>query len=126
MPDRDFPPVKITEMITHDELIERCPWLTAQIVNKWRRTGAIRFFGGKNGMIVSAISDIERAITETLNASLEIYRGPPRSPSASRDHASAVSREMSEADKIREEMWLRELNERKFPAHKSPSHKPSK
>ncbi|CDN92521.1 hypothetical protein [Agrobacterium tumefaciens] len=64
MPDRTFPPVTFEEMITHNELLERYPWLTPQIVNRWRRQGAIRRFVGREGMFVYPMGDIVRVINE--------------------------------------------------------------
>lgn len=42
MSDADqFPPVTLDSMITHDEVLERYPWLSAQIVNTLRRIAGI-------------------------------------------------------------------------------------
>lgn len=126
MPDRDFPPVTLAEMITHGELIERCPWLTAQTVNKWRRAGAIRSFRGKKGILVYPMGDIERALTESLTASAENHSGAPSSSVELPKQVSATPHEMSEADQIRERLWLRQIHERKFPRDKTytrPSNK---
>lgn len=123
MSDRSFPPVTFEDMITHNDLLERHPWLTAQNLNKWRRSGSIRFFTGKRGMFVYPMGDIERALTDTLNASIEIDSGAAPSPIEPREHASTSHRGMSEADQIREQLWLRQINERKFPRTKNPEHK---
>ncbi|MEY9531183.1 putative site-specific integrase-resolvase [Sinorhizobium fredii] len=38
-------------MIEHDALLEKYEWLSAQIVNRWKRTGAIRYFRGRGGKL---------------------------------------------------------------------------
>ncbi|NTZ90488.1 hypothetical protein [Agrobacterium tumefaciens] len=126
MPDRDFPPVTLTEMITHDELIERWPWLTAQTVNKWRRAGAIRSFRGKKGILVYPMGDIERALTDSLRALAENHSGAPSSPVEEPEQASSSHHEMSEADQIREQLWLRQIHERKFPRAKNANPSPDR
>ncbi|MBP2540031.1 hypothetical protein J2768_002468 [Agrobacterium tumefaciens] len=126
MPNHCFPSVTIDEMISHDDLLERYPWLSAQNVNKWRRAGIIRFFNGKRGMLVYPMGDIERALTDSLDASIENYSGAQSSPVDLPAQASTSHHEMSEADQIRERLWLRQIHERKFPrdkTHTRPSNK---
>lgn len=119
MSDRSFPPVTFEEMITHDDLLERYPWLSAQNVNKWRRAGIIRVFKGKRGMPVYPMGDIERALTDSLDATIENYGEAQSSPGDLPEQASNSQHEMSEADQIRERLWLRQINERKFPRVKT-------
>ncbi|MDH7805716.1 MULTISPECIES: hypothetical protein [unclassified Rhizobium] len=114
MPERTFPPVTFEEMITHNDLLERYSWLTPQIVNRWRRQGAIRVFKGKEGMSVYPMGDLVKAVSDDLNASIEDTAGgeptatpPPSGP------APAAQQEMSEADQIRERQFLQGLADRK-------------
>lgn len=63
-------PVRIDEMIEHDILLERYEWLSAQIVNKWKRSGAIRYFRGRGGKLVYPINDIRLAVEAEMNQSI--------------------------------------------------------
>jgi len=63
-------PVRIDEMIEHDVLLERYEWLSAQIVNKWKRSGAIRYFRGRGGKLVYPINDIRLAVEAEMNESI--------------------------------------------------------
>jgi hypothetical protein len=63
-------PVRIDEMIEHDVLLERYEWLSAQIVNKWKRSGAIRYFRGRGGKLVYPINDIRLAVEAEMNQSI--------------------------------------------------------
>jgi len=71
MADQRNPLIKLEEMITHAELLERYPWLTSQAINRWRRERGLRYFKGGKGAIVYARSDIERALTDEMNDELE-------------------------------------------------------
>lgn len=63
-------PVTIDDMIEHDVLLERYDWLSAQIVNRWKRSGAIRYFRGRGGKLVYPIDDIRSAIEAEMNQGL--------------------------------------------------------
>ncbi|PDT47657.1 hypothetical protein CO661_11820 [Sinorhizobium fredii] len=58
-------------MIEHEVLLERYDWLSAQILTKWRNSGAIRYFRGRGGKLVYPLIDIRWAITVELNNSIE-------------------------------------------------------
>lgn len=77
-------------------------------------------------MPVYPMGDIERALTDSLNASIENYGGAPSSPVELPEKASTAPHEMSEADQIRERLWLRQLHERKFPRDKTQTRPSSK
>jgi hypothetical protein len=96
MADELHPPIKLEDMITHADLLERYTWLTAQSVNRWKRKRGLRYFRGAKGAIVYAKSDLERALTADLDASIaEPARADPERP------------EMSEGDRLREQHSLR-------------------
>lgn len=58
-------------MITHHELLERFPWLTAQALNRGRRERGLGHFRSGKGAIVYARSDIERVLTMDMNKSVK-------------------------------------------------------
>ncbi|PDT39973.1 MULTISPECIES: hypothetical protein [Sinorhizobium] len=58
-------------MIEHAVLLERYEWLSAQILNKWKRAGVIRCFRGRGGKLASPINDIRLALEAELNKSIE-------------------------------------------------------
>ena len=63
---RSFAMVSLDEMLPHDHALEAYPWLSAQILNRWRRTGAIRAFKGKDGKPVYPKTDIATALNEEM------------------------------------------------------------
>lgn len=115
MPERTFPPVTFEEMITHNELLERYPWLTPQIVNRWRRQGAIRVFKGKEGMSVYPMGDLVKAVSDDLNASIDTVEEDPPAVLPVSERVPVNRMKMSEADQIRERQFLQELADRKRP-----------
>ncbi|MDK1493348.1 hypothetical protein QN219_25420 [Sinorhizobium sp. 7-81] len=64
-------PFTIDDMIEHDVLLERYEWLSAQILNKWKRSGVIRGFRGRGGKLVYPKIDICLALEVELNKSIE-------------------------------------------------------
>ncbi|OQP86014.1 hypothetical protein BTR14_13100 [Rhizobium rhizosphaerae] len=60
------PPVTIDEMVPHDVLLEQHPWLTPQMLSKWRRKGLLRSIRGRDGKLVYPRSDLDRAVTAAL------------------------------------------------------------
>lgn len=96
--------VSLDGMITHDKLLGRYPWPSGRIVNRWRRQGAIRVFAGNEGTRVYAISDIVRAITADMDASIE--KQPDEEPKA-----LAQSPPVAKADQPLTETTLAERRE---------------
>ncbi|MGO7331761.1 hypothetical protein [Rhizobium leguminosarum] len=99
-------------MITHDQLLERYTWLSTKILGRWRRLGAIRVFGGKDGMRVYSKSDIDQAITDDMAASIAEPKKDERSAAMP---PPARSGEMTEGDRIRERLFLERLTKRRRP-----------
>lgn len=64
-------PFTIDDMIEHDVLLDRYDWLSAQILNRWKRSGAIRCFRGRGGKLVYPINDIRLAVADEMNRSIE-------------------------------------------------------
>ena len=56
----------LDDMIMHDVLLERYSWLTPQIIHRWRRSGAIRAFRGRDGKFVYPLGDITKAFNSEL------------------------------------------------------------
>ncbi|MDX0802511.1 hypothetical protein GOD37_26550 [Sinorhizobium medicae] len=63
-------PFGIDDMVEHDVLLQRYDWLSAQILNRWKRSGAIRYFRGRGGKLVYPINDIRSAIEAEMNQGL--------------------------------------------------------
>lgn len=61
----EFAPVTLDELIAHDVLLERYPWLSAQILNRWRRKGLIRSFRGKGAVLYSR-QELDRALDSEM------------------------------------------------------------
>jgi hypothetical protein len=59
-----FQPVTFADLITHDAALDDYPWLSAQIISRWRKARMIRVFSGRQGKQVYARSDLERAFNE--------------------------------------------------------------
>jgi len=68
---RSFPPVSIDDLITHDEVLEKYTFLSAQILNRWLRQGSIRRFRGKDGKTVYAKADLSCALDAEMTHELE-------------------------------------------------------
>jgi hypothetical protein len=98
----------LDDMITHNELLERYPWLSAQILNGWRRRGLVRTFRGTKGMIVYSRAELD----EALNADLRLdSQDEVRQPIKA--HERTRERDSAEADIIREREWRRSLKGKK-------------
>jgi len=115
--EREFPPVSLEEMIAHNDLIERYPWLTAQILNKWRREKRIRTFRGKEGVVVYPMSDLVRVVNEDLRFDPDAEE---EEPSFGHQPDAADS---PEAVEIRERLYLAKLMNRR--KGKKPSEPPA-
>jgi len=100
--------VRLEDMIGHDELVEKYDWLSGQMLNKWKSTGAIRFFHGARGKVMYPLQDVEAA----LNADLQLGEAvaPGQKPvMTSQGKMVPASSTMSEADQIRERMFRESL-----------------
>ncbi|MBO9186808.1 hypothetical protein ACQZ4Y_20145 [Rhizobium sp. L80/93] len=84
--------VTLDDMVGQDELLERFPWLSAQMLNKWLAAGRIRYLHGKSGKIVYPISDMHRAVDAELRIDEPVatQRKPPPS-TRDRDQTAEVA-----------------------------------
>lgn len=71
MPSKSYPPVDLDDLITHDDLLARYPWLSGQIIGRWRRKRGLRYFRGGKEMIVYPMSDIVRCLNEDMEEGRE-------------------------------------------------------
>lgn len=67
MTEKKRPPIKLEEMITHDELLERYPWLSGHSLSRWRQKRGLRVYRGAQGALVYSIREVEMALTADLN-----------------------------------------------------------
>ena len=104
--------VRLEDMVGHDELVEKYDWLSGQMLNKWKSTGAIRFFHGARGKVMYPLQDVEAA----LNADLQTGEAaaPVQKPVMTSQGKMEPASAMSEADQIRERMWREGLKSRKL------------
>lgn len=110
--------VRLSEMILHETALEEFPWLSAQILNRWRRQQVIRAFKGKDGKVAYPMTDLEMALTKELG--WEESESPAGSSniessgsSRSQDEpASIATGTMSEADALREKLFLQSISKR--------------
>ncbi|WP_193444956.1 hypothetical protein [Rhizobium indigoferae] len=114
MADR-FTPISIDDLITHDQVLEQYPFLSAQILNRWLREETIRCFKGKDGRTVYPKSDLSAALdkemtcgrTEDSEASSNIATsGLGKSPV---DQASIATGTRTEADVLREKLSMQSI-----------------
>lgn len=61
-----FPPARIDDAISHDEALERYPWLSGQILARWRRERFVRHMRGRQGVYVYLKADLDRAIEKEM------------------------------------------------------------
>lgn len=107
--------VRLSEMILHETALEQFPWLSAQILNRWRRQQIIRAFKGKDGKVAYPMSDLERALTKELGCdeteSQEAYSNIAVNGSAKKkdETASTATGTMTEADVLREKLSLQSI-----------------
>jgi hypothetical protein len=116
----DFEPLtSLDEMIPHDGVLELYPWMSGHILNRWRRTGLIRSFTGKEGKIVYPKADLSRALNKEMecenddqneNCSNTAGSGSGKNPE---DPASTATGTMTEADVLRERLFLAEISSRR-------------
>lgn len=100
------PGALLDDMITHNDLLERYPWLSAQIINGWIRRGLIRTFRGNRGMTVYSRMELDHALNEDL-------RGVPEAESPATATARTSSRDEAEAAIISERLWRRSIKGKK-------------
>ncbi|MFQ6183601.1 hypothetical protein ACLMJV_16860 [Sinorhizobium meliloti] len=105
----------IDEMLLHEQALEQYPWLSAQILNRWRRDGVIRCFKGKEGRAAYPKSDLSKALAREMECeksdSQEGYSNTAGNGSAKRreETASTATGTMTEADALREKLWRQSL-----------------
>ncbi len=109
--------VRLSEMILHDVALEQYPWLSAQILNRWKRQQVIRSFKGKDGKVAYPMSDLEMALTKELgwdeSESQEGFSnteasGSDRKPAAPVTIATGTPTR-TEADELREKLSLQSI-----------------
>jgi hypothetical protein len=59
--------VDLDDMVAHDDVLEKYTWLSGHILNRWKRTGAIRFFRGAKGTIWYPKQDLNDALIAELS-----------------------------------------------------------
>lgn len=105
----------IDDMIQHEQALEQYPWLSAQILNRWRRDGLVRCFKGKEGRVVYPKSDLARALEKELGCeeseSQGAYSNTAGNGSDKRqdDPASIGTGARTEADELREKLSLQSI-----------------
>jgi len=97
--DTNFAQATLDEMITHDQALERYPWLSAQIINRWRRRRLIRYFRGK-GCVLYSKAELDRALESEMRIDdpPEPRQRPPRTPS---ERDKAISAVVTEEESLR-------------------------
>ena len=114
----DFQKAALAEMIQHDQALEIFPFLSAQILNRWRRDGRIRFFRGKEGKISYPRSDLDDALNKELSCGETQDQGDfgntrTNGSAQNRDgQGSTATGTMTEADALREKLFLRSLSKK--------------
>ncbi|MGA1800576.1 hypothetical protein [Rhizobium sp. HT1-10] len=92
-------PVTLSDMVGHDELLEKYTWLSAQMLNKWRAAGRVRYLHGKSGKIAYPIEDIHVALTLELRldvpAPSETKATPPKSNKDDTPEVAEILRRLS-------------------------------
>ncbi|WP_063824026.1 hypothetical protein [Rhizobium leguminosarum] len=117
--NKEWPPISLDDLILHDHVLDAYPWLSAQILNRWRRKRAIRAFTGKEGKIVYPKADLAIAITQEMECENNDQTEGSSSTAASgsersRDEpASIATGTMTEADALREKLYLERISSRR-------------
>lgn len=108
--------VSLDDMLTHDQALEAYSWLTPQILHRWRRERSVRSFKGRDGKPVYPKHDLARAMTremecennqEDVASSNTGNSGSDRKPDAK---DSTDTGTMTEADVLRERLFLRSIS----------------
>jgi len=102
--------VTLDDMITHNDLLERYPWLSAQILNGWRRRGLIRTFRGTKAMIVYSRAELDHALNVDLRLEVKM---PPSLGISPPKRLRTRERDAAEAAIMSERQWLRSLKGKK-------------
>lgn len=100
----DTSTVTLDDIISHDVVLERYPWLSAQILNRWRREQRIRSFRGRDGITVYSRSELESALDAGLR-----FDDPPE-PRVRKAPPPPNQRFVAEADQIRERLFMESLS----------------
>lgn len=112
----DFPNNILNQMIQHDQALEEFPFLSAQILNRWRRDGKVRFFKGKEGKVSYPRTDLNDALIKEMECG---ETEDPRdfgniktsgSVSSPVETATTATGMMKEADALREKLWLQSIS----------------
>lgn len=120
----------LDEMIPHDQVLEAYPWLTPQILNRWRRERAIRVFKGREGKPVYPRADLVIALNQETKCEDEQTEGSSSTAASGSERsreepASIDTGTMTEADALREKLYLEQLsNRRKKSSSKSSGTEP--
>lgn len=94
----EFLKAKLEELITHEELLEKCAWLTPQMIGRWRREGLIRYVRGRKGVYVYPKSDIDGAINADLKCGEQV--DPAFGDSNEQEPARPMRQTSVEADEL--------------------------
>lgn len=122
--------VRLSEMILHETALEQFPWLSAQILNRWRRQQVIRAFKGKDGKVAYPMSDLEMALTKELGwdeSEDQEASGITRGSGSTKSQGAKASTDigtMSEADALSERLWKESLSKKPKKASSSSSEPP--
>ncbi|MBB3410657.1 hypothetical protein FHT87_004589 [Rhizobium sp. BK316] len=106
--------VTLDDMTPHDVVLERYPWLTAQILNRWRRERRIRSFRGREGVVVYSRSELDVALEAEFR-----FDGSPE-PRMRRPPSEPERPTMSEGDRIRERLYLERISGKRRPGKPKP------
>lgn len=114
--DTAFQVATLDDMIAHDKLLERYPWLSAQILNRWRRRRLVRTFRGK-GCIMYSMRELDRALESEMHLDDEPEARQRPIPQTSRNDeaiATAIRHEHSlrtlSKNGVLDEKWLETVN----------------
>lgn len=114
--DTAFQVATLDDMIAHDKLLERYPWLSAQILNRWRRRRLVRTFRGK-GCVMYSMRELDQALETEMrlvDPPAERQRAVPQISKNDEAIAAAIRHEhslrtMSNNGVLKEE-WLETVN----------------
>lgn len=114
--DTAFTLATLDDMIAHEKLLERYPWLSAQILNRWRRKRLVRTFRGK-GCVLYSMQELNRALESEmrLDDPAEVRQRPiPQISMKDEAVAAAIRHERSlrtlSKDRVLQAEWLDEVN----------------
>jgi hypothetical protein len=99
--DDDQAPMKLGDLIAHDDLLETYPWLSSQILNKWRIAGKLRVFHGARSKVMYPRQDVEEALNADLAREMPAKLTEKATVRPTKPIGSHTS-QMFETDQIRE------------------------